>query len=126
MPWVALFKGFDLRGEKRSVSQKRILTLWSIERIITAITLRANPARISTDARSVNIRKNSVAVVRWVQHHTLLSPNSYIGKSEIVENDETIIYERRSSSCDRSFLIHLAYEFYIFFVPMKIDARHRA
>ncbi len=79
MLWVLLFESFDLCDEKLPVRKKGLLTFRSVERVVAAITFGANPAGVTADARSARIGKYSVTVVRGMEYHPLLLPDTHIG-----------------------------------------------
>ena len=78
MSWAALFKVFNLLKKKRLVFQKGHLALWSVECIITTVSFRSDPARVTADTRSASFWKNSMAVVRRLHDHPLFSPDGNI------------------------------------------------
>src|SRR5260370_40336117 len=78
MPRAALFEVFNLLQKKRLVFQKCLLALWSIECIITTVSLRSDPARVTADTRSASFWKNSMAVASPLHDHPLLSPDGNI------------------------------------------------
>src|SRR5258706_8380483 len=83
MPRAALFEFFNLLEKKRLVFQKCLLALRSIECIITTVSFRSDPARVTADARSASFWKNSMAVVSRLHNHPLLSPDSNVGRIEM-------------------------------------------
>src|SRR5258708_27892033 len=94
MLWVLLFESFDLCDEKLPVRKKGLLTFRSVERVVAAITFGANPAGVTADARSARIGKYSVTVVRGMEYHPLLLPDTHIGWGKVVQDNNAIIDER--------------------------------
>lgn len=69
----------DLLKYKRAVNQESFLTFRRVKSVITTIALRANPARVTADARSACFGEDSMSIEGWMHHHALLSPDRYIG-----------------------------------------------
>lgn len=78
MPRAALFEVFNLLEKKLLVFQKSLLALWSIECVITTVSFRSDPARVTADTRSASFWKNSMAVMSRMYDHSLLSPDGNI------------------------------------------------
>ena len=71
--------------KKRLVFEKGLLALWSIECVITTVSFRSDPARVTADTRSASFWKNSMTVVRRMDDHPLLSPDGNIGWIEMAD-----------------------------------------
>src|SRR5260370_41602016 len=104
------------------MGQERFVSVRRVKSGITTSALRANPARVTADARSACFGEDSMPIESWMHNHALFSPDRYIGWIKNTQVNRAILDARCSFPHNQSPFIHLTAAFYPPLLTVRIHA----